>query len=133
MTRSMLVRDHMSKHVVTLHPEMDILRAVHTLIKADISGAPVLDRHGRLVGVLTERDCLHVALHGGYHGQPGGVVKDYMSADPHCVSPDESILELASRFIEGRFHRYPVVDHGRLVGIIARRDVMRALGAHYPM
>lgn len=133
MTRSMRVRDHMTTDVVTLHPQTDILRAVHTLIKNDISGAPVLDDHGRLVGILTERDCLRVALDGGYHGEPEGLVKDFMSADPQCVSPDESILELASRFIQGRFHRYPVVDHGRLVGVIARRDVMRALGAHYPV
>jgi len=132
MPRSMLVKDHMATEVVTLHPEMEILRASQLLISCDISGAPVLDRHGRLVGMLTERDCMRVALHAGYHGEPGGLVRDYMSAEPDSVNPDDTILELAEKFINGKYRRYPVLDGGRLVGVISRRDVMRAMGHHYP-
>jgi CBS domain-containing protein len=128
----MLVKDHMVTQVMTLHPDMEILRASHILIGADVSGAPVLDRHGRLVGILTERDCLQVVLHAGYHGQPGGLVRDYMTRDPVSVTPEDTILELAERFIKERYRRYPVLDGGRLVGVISRRDVMRAMGAHYP-
>ncbi len=133
MLRSMLVRDHMSKNVVTLSPGTEILRAAHELIRNDISGAPVLDRHGRLVGILTERDCMRVAMQGDYHGTPAGLVRDHMSTDPQWVAPDDSILELADKFINGRFHRYPVLDNGRLVGVISRRDVMRAMAHHYPI
>ena len=99
----------------------------------DFSGAPVLDRHGCLVGMLTERDCMRVAMLADYHGMPAGLVKDYMSTNPESVEPGQSILDLAERFIEGRYHRYPVVDNGRLVGIISRRDVMKAMGEHYPV
>jgi CBS domain-containing protein len=133
MLRSIFVKDHMSKNPVTLDPEMEILRAVHELIKHDISGAPVLDTHGRLVGVLTERDCMRVAMQGDYHGTPAGLVEDFMSTNPQWIGPDQSILTLADLFISGRFHRYPVVDNGRLVGVISRRDVMRAMGKHYPI
>ena len=133
MLRSMLVKDYMTKNVVTLNPEMEILRAAHTLITSDISGAPVLDHHGRLVGILTERDCMRVAMQADYHGVPGGLVKDHMSPDPQSVDPDESILNLAQLFLNGRFHRYPVVDNGRLIGVISRRDVMRAMARHYPI
>jgi len=133
MSRSVVVRDHMTENVATLSPEMEIARAVHFLIVNDISGAPVLDRHGRLVGILTERDCLRVAMLADYHGMPAGLVEDYMSTKPESVEPGQSILDLAERFIEGRYHRYPVVDNGRLVGIISRRDVMRAMGEHYPI
>jgi CBS domain-containing protein len=133
MMRSVSVKDHMSKNVVTLDPEMEILQAAHVLITHDISGAPVLDRHGRLVGVLTERDCMRVAMQGDYHGTPAGLVKDFMSSNPEWISPEQSILTLSDLFINGRFHRYPVVDNGRLVGIISRRDVMRAMGKHYPL
>ena len=132
MSRSMLVKDHMVTEVVTLHPEMEILRAAHILISSDISGAPVLDQHGRLIGVLTERDCLRVVLHAGYHGQPGGLVRDYMTGDPVAVTPEDTIVELAERFIKEGYRRYPVVDGGRLVGLISRRDVMRAMANHYP-
>ena len=132
MPRSMLVKDHMVTQVVTLHPDMEILRATHVLIGSDISGAPVLDQHGRLVGMLTERDCLKVVLHAGYHGEPGGLVRDYMTREPVSVNPDDTILEMAERFIKESYRRYPVLDGGRLVGLISRRDVMRAMGAHYP-
>jgi len=128
----MLVKDHMATDLVTLHPETEILRAVQVLISRDISGAPVLDRHGRLIGMLTERDCMRVALHAGYHGQPGGLVGDYMARDPVAVGPDDTILDLAERFVKDKYRRYPVLDGGRLVGLISRRDVMRALGQHYP-
>ena len=133
MLRSVFVKDHMSKNVVTLAPEVEILQAVHELIEKDISGAPVLDKHGRLVGILSERDCMQVAMQGGYHGTPAGLVKDFMSDNPQWVSPEQSILTLADLFISGRFHRYPVVDNGRLVGVISRRDVMKALAKHYPL
>jgi CBS domain-containing protein len=128
----MLVKDHMVTEVVTLHPDMEILRAAQVLIGSDISGAPVLDQHGRLVGMLTERDCLRVALHAGYHGEPGGLVRDFMTQDPVIVDPDDTIVDLAERFIGNKYRRYPVVDGGRLVGVISRRDVMRAMGHHYP-
>lgn len=133
MPRSMLVKDHMATELVTLHPDMEILRALQVLISCDISGAPVLDQHGCLVGLLTERDCMRVALHAGYHGEPGGLVRDFMTADPVAVNPDDTILELAERFVGEKFRRYPVVDGGRLVGVISRRDVMRAMGHHYPV
>jgi CBS domain-containing protein len=128
----MQIQDYMQKDFLTLDPDMDVLRATQLLIKHDISGAPVLDRHGRLVGILTERDCMQVALQGYYHGEPGGQVKKHMSPDPEYVSPDKSILTMAEMFINGRFQRYPVVDNGRLVGVIARWDVMRALAEFYP-
>ncbi len=133
MNRSMLTQDYMKKDFLTLDPEMDVLRAAQLLLKSNISGAPVLDEHGRLVGILTERDFMQVALQGFYHGEPGGLVKKHMSFDPQYVSPDESILAVAEMFIQGRFQRYPVVDNGRLVGVIARRDVMRALAEYYPV
>jgi CBS domain-containing protein len=132
MLRSVFVKDHMTKNLVTLTPDMEIRQAAHLLIKNDISGAPVLDKHGRLVGVLTERDCMRVAMQADYHGEPGGLVKEIMSGNPQWVGPEQSILTLADLFINGRFHRYPVVDDGRLVGVISRRDVMRAMGKYYP-
>jgi CBS domain-containing protein len=128
----MLVKDHMVTNVITLDPDMEILRATQLLIRHDISGAPVLDNHGRLIGMLTERDCMRVALHADYHGSPGGQVRDYMSTAPVAVNPDDTILQLADMFINGKYRRYPVLDGGRLVGVISRREVMRALGAHYP-
>ena len=128
--KSVLVKDHMTRKVLSLAPDLEISAATQMLIAHNISGAPVLDNHGRLVGILTERDCLKVAMQSGYHDVPYGLVRDYMSNEPESVTPEQSILTLAEKFIRGRFHRYPVIDNGRLVGIISRRDVMRAMGKH---
>ncbi|MDH4018145.1 MAG: CBS domain-containing protein [Xanthomonadales bacterium] len=132
MLRSVFVKDHMTKNPLTLAPDMEIRKATHLLIERDVSGAPVLDKHGRLVGVLTERDCMRVAMQAAYHGEPGGLVKDFMSENPQWIGPEQSVLTVADLFINGRFHRYPVVDNGRLVGVISRRDVMQAVGKYYP-
>jgi CBS domain-containing protein len=123
----------MTRKVVSVSLDMEISAATECLIKKDISGVTVLDNHGRLVGILTERDCMKVALHAGYHDVPYGLVKDYMSPDPESVTPEQSVLTIAEKFIHGRFRRYPVVDNGRLVGIISRRDVLRALSKHHGM
>jgi CBS domain-containing protein len=123
----------MSTDLVTLDSEMDIVRAAHKLIRNDISGAPVVDKSGRLIGLLTERDFMRIAMQAEYYAMPGGLVKEFMTENPQSVSPDESILKVAQLFINGRFHRYPVVENGRLVGLISRRDVMRAMGKHYPI
>jgi CBS domain-containing protein len=120
----------MTKNPVTLTPDMTIRQAVSLLIRKDISGAPVLDEHGRLIGIFTERDCMRVVMQSDYHGEPGGLVREFMSDNPQWVGPEQSILTLADLFSNGRFHRYPVLDSGRLVGIISRRDVLRAMGEY---
>ena len=131
MIRATTVKEFMTKDVLTLHLDPPILRAVRMLRQANVTGAPVLDEHGRLVGILTEKDCMRVVLDSAYHGMPGGFVEDYMSSNPESVSPDETLIQLAQLFINGRFHRFPVVDNGRLIGIISRRDVMRAIAKHH--
>lgn len=130
--RSARVRDYMATQLVLLDPGMEIVRATNLLIRHDISGAPVVDQEGRLVGILTERDCMRVAVEAEYHAMPGGLVRDVMSTDPQFVSPDDSIFQLARQFIEHKYRRYPVVENDRVTGLISRRDVMRALGQFYP-
>ncbi|MDX1513995.1 MAG: CBS domain-containing protein [Gammaproteobacteria bacterium] len=127
MLKSVKVRDYMAANLVTLSPEMEILRAIHLLVEKRISGAPVVDEHGNMVGVLSEQDCMKVALDAGYYEEYGGHVHEYMSKKVETVEADASILTLAERFIEGKYRRFPVVEDNRLVGQISRRDVLRAL------
>ena len=128
---SLDVRDYMATELVTLEPEQELLAAANMLIEHDISGAPVVDGDGRMVGILTERDCLQAALQAEYYGTRGGLVREFMSVDVESVAPNESILTVASMFVKGSYNRYPVVDDGRLVGQISRLDVMRALRRRY--
>jgi CBS domain-containing protein len=125
--KSVVVKDYMAKSLVTFKPETDVLDAVHELVKHRIAGAPVVDDAGNLVGMLSELDCLNVALQAGYHGDWGGPVSDYMSDGVKTVDAEMSIIDLAQLFLESKFRRFPVVDRNRLIGQISRRDVLRAL------
>jgi CBS domain-containing protein len=120
-------RQYMSKSLVTLRPDMDVIQAVHLLVEHKISGAPVLDDHGNIVGMLTERDCMEVVLKASYHGELGGQVEQYMSRVVRTVDVDSSLLDLAQMFVNSPYRRYPVMDGNRLVGIISRRDMLRAV------
>lgn len=127
MNMSLRVKDYMSRRVFTVSEDMDVTDAVHMLVKHDISGAPVVDRDGRLTGMLTERDCIAVALNAGYFDEPGGHVADYMTTPVETVTIDESLMDIAVRFRDTRYRRFPVMRDGEMVGVISRRDVLRAL------
>ena len=125
--KSGLVKDYMARTLVTFKPDTDVLDAVHVLVTKRIAGAPVVDDSGNLLGMLSELDCMKVALDAGYHGNWGGPVKDFMSVGVKTVDADMSIIDLAQEFITSRYRRFPVMDGTRLVGQISRRDVLRAL------
>lgn len=123
------VKDYMSRTIVTFKPDQSVLDAVHTLVEHRIAGAPVVDDTGNLVGMLSELDCLKVVLQAGYHGDYGGPVSNFMTADIQTVNAEMSIIDLAQKFLDTRLRRFPVTDRNRLVGQISRRDVLRALQA----
>jgi len=131
MPEGIAVREFMSTDVVTLTPEMDVLQAIYVLLRHGISGAPVVDTQGKLIGMLTERDCMKMALDAAYHQQSGGTVADFMATDVVAVSAEEPIITTARRFYDDTYLRYPVVDGTGLVGIISRSDVMRAIGEYW--
>jgi len=121
------VKDYMSANLVILSPSMSILEAARRLVERRISGAPVLDQQGNLVGLLSEKDCMRIALHAGYHSEVAGTVAEYMHKEVTTVDADRSIVDVAMMFIEDGYRRYPVMKDGRLVGQISRRDVLKAL------
>ena len=125
--KSCIVKDHMTRTLVTFKRETNILDAIHTLVEHRIAGAPVVDDAGNLIGMLSELDCLKVALQAGYYGEYGGPVADYMSGDVMTVNAEMSNVDLAQRFQDSRYRRFTVTDKYRLVGQISRRDALRAL------
>lgn len=123
------VKDFMSASLVVLSPGTAILEAASQLVEKRISGAPVVDQTGNLVGVLSEKDCMRIALHAGYHSEVAGTVAEYMHRDVKTVDAERNIVDVAMMFIEDEYRRYPVTKDGRLVGQISRRDVLKALAA----
>jgi CBS domain-containing protein len=125
--KELRVRDIMVTKPVVFTSDTDLLDAVSTLVDRRITGAPVVDARGNLIGLLTERDFLRAALVAGYHGERGGCVGDYMTRDVEAVNADDSLLDIATRFIETKRRRYPVIEDNRVVGVVVRRDVLRAV------
>lgn len=128
MLHSISVKEYMSASVVTFSPDEDVLEAIHTLVERRISGSPVVDGAGNIVGMLSEKDCMKVALEAGYNEGMGGKVGDYMTKNVETIDADSSIMEVAKAFIDNPYKRFPVVDEEeRLVGQISRADVLRAI------
>ena len=119
------VKDCMTAKLVTLSPEMGIEEAIGLLLKNHISGAPVVDHDKKLVGVLSEKDCLRIFANSAYNVQPGAVVEKYMSKEPKTISAEADIFTAAEVFLKNPFRRLPIVDDdGVLIGQISRRDVL---------
>ncbi len=128
MLRSVKALDYMCEKLVTFTPETDLFEAINALVDYGITGAPVIDKHGKLVGLLSEADCLRAILTLTYHEEEvGGVVGDYMIEEVHTVSHEADIIEVAEEFIKNGRRRLPVVKDGKVIGQISRRDVLRAV------
>lgn len=119
--------DVMVSRVAALSPDTTIADAVDTLVARGYSGAPVVDRDGRPLGVLSEHDCVRVLAHSLYEDWPTGTVADHMTETPEMVEEHADLLAIAQRFAEGRHRRLLVVRQGKLVGLITRHDLMVAL------
>lgn len=123
-----LVKDYMAKKLITVSPTSDVFKAIKILLKNNISGAPVVNENGRLVGLLSEIDCLRVLSKGKDGSVPKTSVADFMSRKVYSISPDADIYQAVDVVLQQAYRRIPVVDKiGKLVGQISRRDLLRAI------
>lgn len=125
------VNDYMARDLITFMPGDDIHAAVNVLLDERISGAPVVDRKGQLVGVLSKKDCLEIVYSTGYHQDWGGRVEDYMSKEVTTIESGTDIVKAADMFRNSTFRRFPVLENGRMTGQISRADILRALEEHW--
>jgi CBS domain-containing protein len=122
-----LVGDHMTRDVVTLAPGQEINSALSVLLRHKVSGAPVVDGSGALVGMLTEKDCLRAALEASYYRDWGRSVQAYMTREVVTIDAGLDIVGACQKFLDGPYRRFPVMEDGRMVGLISRTDILRAL------
>ena len=125
--RSVKVSDYMTRKLVTFKRSTPLYEAMNTMLKQRISGAPVVDDGGGLIGVLSEIDFLEAMLKRSYHGELQGTVGEVMTEGAQSVSADTDIYTVSEMFLRDRRRRLPVIHDGRLVGQISRRDVLRAI------
>lgn len=145
----MYAKDIMTPNVVTVGPDMSVAEAARLLIERHISAAPVVDADGKLVGILSEGDLVHrikgehelprswwLALFGDPEDDPreylkshGSKVSDVMTADVITVPPEAGIAEMAETLETKKIKRVPVVEGGRLLGIVSRANLIQTLVA----
>jgi len=117
-------REIMTEAIVTIGPEATIKDAIELLLTQGISGLPVCDDGGRLVGVITEYAMLAIAYD---HKIQCETVAQHMTTDVLSVDIDDPISKAADLCIVHRVRRVPVLQNGQLAGLISRRDVLKAL------
>ena len=116
-------RDLMSSPVRTIRPETTIAEAQRILLRYGHSGLSVVNNQDSLIGIISRRD-LDIALHHGFSHAP---VKGYMTGNLKTITPDTSLPEIESLMVTYDIGRLPVLDDGRLVGIVTRTDILREL------
>lgn len=143
-------RDIMTEEVITISPEASIEDLARLFEKHKISGVPVVEPDGRLVGVITQSDLvkrsrdlelppalnildLHLFLEtpSGFRRRLekmlGDTVREVMTPDPITIDPDMPVKEIAALMDRKKVHTLPVVEQGKLVGIVGKMDLIRAL------
>lgn len=134
---SILVRDYMQSSLQAIDANTSVRDVVDHLLKWDISGAPVVDGHMMVIGFVSEQDCIKEMLNSAFYAENSGRVTQIMQRNVLSVSPETSILEIAETMLDHKPKNYPVIDHGKLVGLINRRHILQALkdhnGSYFPL
>ena len=118
--------DMLTRDVVSLRADTRTLEAVQLLLDHRISGAPVVDTQGVLIGVFTEKDCIKAMTVAIDDQLPSSLVSDHMSTALITIYEETSLLTIAHLFMGSPVRRLPVVTlDGRLVGIVSRRDLLQ--------
>lgn len=122
---SVRVDAFMAKRLYTVGPDARIYDVVQQLVKRGFSGCPVV-QNGKIVGVLSEKDCIRALIRAVHDQLPPQQVSEVMSSDVITISPDMPLLSAAHLFLQHPFRRLPVVDSGgRLLGQVSRRDLLK--------
>ena len=139
----MRVEDFMTRRVVTITPDTTLLAAAKLMLEHRVGGLPVLDASARIIGIFSESDLLReegedgspwLQMMVGPDGEPAALprldtrkVGDIMTRQPITIAPDTSIAQACRLMHEHRLRRLPVVESDKLVGMIARADLVRAV------
>jgi CBS domain-containing protein len=116
-----VVRDIMNRRVVGIRPDATLAEAVAVLTQQHIGGAPVVTAEGAVVGMISELAMIDVVFDSE---AKDALVTDYMTPEVHTIHPDDPLSRPAQLFALYSFRRLPVVEDGKLVGIVTRRDLM---------
>lgn len=125
---SLQVSDHMNQRPVTFTSNMPVAEAVERLLQTKQTGGPVIDGQNKVIGFLSEQDCLVHMLESSYYREQVAHVKDIMKTEVLAIKPYTSVIEVAQRMLTEKPKVYPIVDDdGYLLGTINRSTVLHAI------
>ncbi len=122
------IRDVMEANVVAVQRGTPILEAIQTLITHGFTGLPVVDKKNHVVGIITEKDVLALAL--SIHNKTydssttTAKVEDFMTTDVVTLDVNESLKQLCTNLMKHPFRRVPIVEKEKLIGIVSRKDII---------
>ncbi len=125
--RSLKVSDVMWNHIEPIRCGTQLTKVVKALLNNHVTGLPVVDDNRQVLGFVSEQDCIHALLVSSYHCEGDPIVDDVMFRKPVTISPEMSVVDLAQNLGAGKPKVYPVVDHGKLIGIVTRTAILAEL------
>jgi CBS domain-containing protein len=126
--QNILVKDYMSKEVITFHKSDSIFEVKRILLEKKISGAPVINKSGKLIGIISETDLMKQIVDSRYYNMPMSktTISKYMTENVDSISPNETIFDAAEKFLRLKRKRFPVIVSNKILGIISRVDIIAA-------
>ena len=126
VTTTKTAKDIMTKSVIKLTPDQDLFDVIGLLVKNKISGAPVVDKNDRYLGVFSEKSSISLLMDAAERGTPTTRIEPFVDREAKTCSPDTGLWSIAHIFMSTHYRRLPVIQNDRVIGLISRRDVLKA-------
>jgi CBS-domain-containing membrane protein len=124
-----LVSDYMTKKLITFKAEDSLDYVIHQLITYKISGGPVVNDAQELIGIISETDCIKHISESKYYNMPSdtdNTVGKHMATEVETIDQNMNIFDAATKFINSKRRRFPIVENRKLIGQISQKDVLKA-------
>ncbi len=127
-TSPIKVKDYMTTNLITFKPKQSLEEVIDSIIKNRISGGPVVNDNNELIGIISESDCIKQISESRYYNMPidNSMVEKHMETNVETIDGNMNVFDAASKFIESKRRRFPIVENGKLVGQISQKDILKA-------
>ena len=122
------VKDYMTTNLITFKAKQHIEEVIETLIKHRISGGPVVNDKNELIGIISEGDCIKQISESRYYNMPieKTNIEKCMATEVDTIDGNMNVFDAASKFLQSKHRRFPIIENGKLVGQISQKDVLKA-------